>query len=85
MKQNHSTAQQAKEPKGRYADLFYVGYNSSVFVFDFEQSFCRDEKEHIHTRIITSPENAKAFFELLQKTVGQYEERHGVISLPVNE
>ncbi len=65
--------------EGRYADRFRVGYRSSVFVIDFEQSFFEDEKEHVHTRIITSPEDIKAFLELLQRSVGQYEKKHGPI------
>ncbi|MBN1181691.1 MAG: DUF3467 domain-containing protein, partial [Bacteroidales bacterium] len=71
---------QPVELEGHYTDRFHVGYNSSVFVLDFEQSFCNDEKEYIHTRIITSPEDAKAFLELLQKTIEQYEKNHGLIS-----
>ncbi|MGD9161903.1 MAG: DUF3467 domain-containing protein [Desulfobacteraceae bacterium] len=80
MKQNDSNAQPAIELEGRYADRFHVGYRSSVFVLDFEQSFMDEEKEHIHTRIITSPEDAKIFLELLQKTIGQYEKSHGAIT-----
>lgn len=80
MKLNNSSAQHAMELEGRYADRFHIGYNSSVFILDFEQSFYNDEKEHIHTRIITSPEDAKNFMELLQKSIGQYEKNHGVIS-----
>ncbi len=75
----------AAEPEGRYADRFRVGYRSSVFVLDFEQSFMDEEKEHIHTRIITSSEDAKAFLELLQKTIDQYEKKHGAISISTQE
>lgn len=83
MKQENYNAQPqpALELEGRYADSFRVGYRSSVFVIDFEQSFYNDEREYVHTRIITSPEDAKAFLELLQKTIGQYEKEHGIISI----
>lgn len=79
MKLNNSNAQPAMELEGRFADRFHIGYRSSVFVLDFEQSFMDEGREHIHTRIITSPEDAKAFLELLQKTIGQYEKNHGPI------
>ena len=79
MKQNHSNAQPAMELEGRYADRFHIGFRSSVFVMDFEQSFMNDEKEYIHTRIITSPEDAKVFMELLQKSIFQYEKEYGLI------
>ena len=82
---NNFKAQPVTELEGRYADRFHVGYRSSVFVLDFEQTFCNDENEYIHTRIITSPEDAKVFLELLQKTIGQYEMNHGAISTYKNE
>lgn len=70
----------AGDPEGRYADRFKIGYRSCVFILDFEQSFYEDEKEHAHTRIITSPEDLRSFLELLQKTMEQYEQIYGPIS-----
>ena len=69
------------ELEGRYADRFRIGYRSCVFILDFEQSFMSEKNEHVHTRIITSPEDIKAFMELLQKSIGQYEQSHGTISV----
>ena len=80
MEQAGSTTQRVLEPEGRYADRFKIGYRSSVFVLDFDQSFYEDEKERAHTRIITTPEYAKALSELLQESIGQYEENYGRIS-----
>jgi hypothetical protein len=53
---------------------------SSFFVLDFDRSFYEDEEERIQTRIITSPEYAKALLELLQESIGQYEKEYGLIS-----
>ena len=83
MKQAGSTSRRGSEPEGRYADRFKIGYRSSVFVLDFDQSFYEDEEERVHTRIITSPEYAKALLELLQESIGQYEKSHGLISKEV--
>ena len=79
MKQAGGTSSRRSEPEGRYADRFKIGYRSSVFVLDFEQSFFEDDEDRVHTRIITSPEYAKAFLELLQESIGQYERNHGPI------
>jgi len=69
------------EPEGQYADRFKIGYRSCVFILDFDQSFYEDDKEHFHTRIITSPEDLKSFLELLQKTIEDYEKTYGPISV----
>jgi hypothetical protein len=67
------------EPEGRYADRFKIGYRSCVFVLDFDQSFYENEKERVHTRIITSPEDLKDFLKLIQESIEQYEKNHGSI------
>jgi hypothetical protein len=70
----------SNEPEGRYADRFRIGYRSCLFILDFDQSFYEDEKERVHTRIITSPEDLKSFLKLLQESIEQYEKNHGYIS-----
>ena len=81
MKQANSKSLYEIEPEGRYANQFRIGYRSCVFVLEFDQSFNNDEKERVHTRIITSPEDVIAFLELLQNTIEQYEKDHGPISV----
>lgn len=79
MKETGSAPLQRPKPEGRYADRFKIGYHSSVFVLGFDQSFYENEEKRIHTRIITTPEYAKAFLELLQESIGQYEKEYGLI------
>ena len=67
------------EPEGRYADQFRIGYRSCVFVLDFNQSFHEDDGNRVHTRIVTSPEALMELTALLQKSIAQYEDRHGPI------
>ena len=81
MKQAIGKPEHEVVPEGRYADRFKIGYRACVFVLDFDQSFYEDEREHVHTRIITSPEDLKSFLELLQKTIEQYEKIYGPISV----
>ena len=79
MKQTHGKFHQEAEPEGRYADRFKIGYRSCVFVLDFDQSFYEDEKERVHTRIVTSPEALKDLSDLIQESIEQYEKKHGPI------
>lgn len=60
------------ELEGLYANIFKVGYNPSEFVLDFGQYFSEQGKEQFHTRIVTTQEYVKLFFELLQEAINQY-------------
>jgi hypothetical protein len=66
--------------EGRYANYFKVGYNSFEFVIDFEQCYHEHKKNRPHTRIITSPNYAKALLEILQKSIEKNEHRFGQIT-----
>ena len=81
MNRHNCESQRVGDPEGRYADRFKIGYRSCVFILDFDQSFDEDEMDHVHTRIITNPEDLKGFLELLQKTIEQYEKIYGTISV----
>jgi len=81
MKQAIGKPEHEVVPEGRYADRFKIGYRSCVFILDFDQSFYEDEREHVHTRIITSPEDLKCFLELLQQSIEQYEKIYGPLSV----
>lgn len=65
--------------KGRYANYFKVGYNAFEFLFDFGQLHGELGSESIHTRIVTAPGYAKAFMEILQKSIAKHEKTHGNI------
>ena len=63
----------------KYSNYFVVGHNSFEFLIDFGHCSPEDENEHFHTRIITSPNCAKALFELFRESIDQYESTFGVI------
>ncbi len=65
--------------EGRYGNYFNVGYNQFEFLLAFGQSYAGGEKETLHTRIVTTPSYAKAFAELLQGAVAEYERKYGPI------
>jgi hypothetical protein len=65
--------------EGKYANYFQVGYNAFEFLLDFGQSYPEGEKEHIHSRIITSPAYALELSKVLRESIEQYEETFGAI------
>jgi hypothetical protein len=67
-------------PAGKYANYFQIGHNAFEFLLDFGQLFSGDQTEHLHTRIVTSPRQAKELLILLEKSLGHYETAFGCIS-----
>lgn len=64
---------------GQYANSFKVGHNAFEFVIEFGQRHAGAGREHMHTRIITGPEYAKALAVLLTRSLGRYEKAFGMI------
>lgn len=79
MRDNKGHAQEIRRVKGRYANYFKVGHNAFEFVLDFGQSYVDEEDARIHTRIVSSPNRAKALSNLLKECVKQYEADFGGI------
>lgn len=65
--------------EGRYANYFKIGHNAFEFVLDFGQCYGGSGKAKLHTRIVTSPNYAKALLETLGESIERYEETFGVI------
>lgn len=59
--------------QGKYANHFAIGYSQHEFIFDFGQSYSEIDPAELCTRIITSPVYAKLFYEMLVKTIAEYE------------
>lgn len=67
-------------PNGAYANYLQVGQNAFEFVFDFGQLYLEDPEVKFHTRIITTPAYAKAFFRVLNDCIEGYEQAFGIIN-----
>ncbi len=65
--------------EGCYANYLKIGQNAFEFLFDFGQLYFGDEEAAFHTRIITTPVYAKAFFKVLGECLDQYERTFGII------
>jgi Protein of unknown function (DUF3467) len=76
-KREHELAAHGGE--ARYANYLEGGVNEAEFVIDFGQQYQGDAKPCLHTRIVTAPAYMKAFVELLQNCIAEYETRYGPI------
>lgn len=65
--------------EGRYANYFNVGHNCLEFLLDFGQFYPESDDAQMHTRIVTAPAYAKAFWGILGDSILQYERSFGAI------
>ena len=65
-----------EEIESRYTNCFRIGFNAYEFVFDFGQGH-PPGAEHMHTRIVTSPNVAATFSKLLQDSLDERESKYG--------
>ena len=59
---------------GRSANHFEFAFTSSEFLLDFGQAYGEMGEPLIHTRIIMTPNSAKAFSQMLLQIVERYEQ-----------
>jgi hypothetical protein len=64
---------------GQYSNFFKIGYNAFEFLLDFGQVYVDDGADNVHTRIVTTPQYAKALAELLTQTLTDFETNFGQI------
>ena len=72
----------SKQPEGKYANYLEIGHNAFEFILDFGQYYSENEEAELCTRIITSPNYAKAFLKALMASIENFEERFGDIEDP---
>lgn len=68
--------------QGTYSNLIFCTHSPSEFVLDFARALPGARKGRIYSRVVLTPQHAKALFELLQRNIGTFEETHGAIKLP---
>jgi hypothetical protein len=59
---------------GKSANHFELAFTATEFLLDFGQAYEGLGEPLIHTRIIMTPASAKAFSEMMQSIVSQFEE-----------
>lgn len=68
--------------EGLYSNLMFITHSPSEFVLDFARALPGTRKGKIYSRIVMTPQHAKALSELLKRNVQTYEGKHGAIKLP---
>jgi hypothetical protein len=68
-----------KTAEGKYANLQIVTHSPSEFILDFCQLLPGLPKANVVSRIILSPQHAKALLKTLNINVNRYEEHFGEI------
>jgi hypothetical protein len=68
--------------QGQYSNLMFMTHSPSEFVLDFARLLPGARKGIVYSRIIMTPQHAKALHELLERNLESFEERHGTIKLP---
>jgi hypothetical protein len=59
------------EAEARYANYFKTGHNAYEVILEFGQFYEGDSQPRMHTRIVTGPEYARTFLEILRDSLGR--------------
>lgn len=70
------------EAEGVYSNLAFLHLSPSEFILDFARLMPGPPRAKVHSRIILTPQAAKAVARLLDENVKRYEAQHGEIRLP---
>lgn len=68
--------------EGHYANLALIAHSPSEFILDFARMLPGLPKAKVCSRMVMTPQNAKALLRTLQTNVQRYEETHGEIRMP---
>ena len=66
---------------GRYANVAIIAHTKDEFILDFALAY-PGQSPTVTSRVITSPQHAKALLRSLEENVRKFEARHGPIAEP---
>jgi hypothetical protein len=64
--------------RGRYANMVVIAHTKDEFIIDFALAY-PGQAPMVSSRVITSPQHAKALLRSLEDNLKRYEERFGEI------
>jgi len=67
---------------GVYSNLIFCTHSPSEFILDFARALPGARSGRIWSRIVLTPQHAKALSDLLVRNLENFEERHGTIKMP---
>jgi len=74
-----------KEWEGVYSNFVIITHSASEFVLDFARMLPGAQKAKVFSRILTTPQHAKALLRTLEDNIKKFENEHGEIRLVPNE
>jgi hypothetical protein len=74
-----------KEWEGVYSNFVIITHSNSEFVLDFARMLPGAQKAKVFSRIIMTPQHAKALLATLDQNVKRFEAEHGEIKLTPND
>ncbi len=70
--------------RGRYANMAVLAHTKDEFILDFALAY-PGQPPMVNSRIITSPQHAKALLKSLEDNIRRYESRFGAIPETTNK
>jgi len=74
-----------KEWEGVYSNFVIITHSASEFVLDFARMLPGAPKAKVFSRILTTPQHAKALLGTLENNIQKYEAENGPIKLAPND
>jgi hypothetical protein len=74
-----------KEWEGIYSNFVIITNSPSEFVLDFARMLPGAQKAKVFSRIVMTPQHAKALLATLETNVKRFESEHGEIKLSAGE
>jgi hypothetical protein len=70
-----------KEWEGVYSNFVIITHSNAEFIIDFARMLPGAKKAKVFSRILMTPQSAKALLATLENNVQKYEKEHGKIPL----
>ncbi len=74
-----------KEWEGIYSNFVIITHSNSEFVLDFARMLPGAQKAKVFSRILMTPQHAKALVGTLEANIKKFEGEHGAIKLIPND
>jgi hypothetical protein len=74
-----------KEWEGIYSNFVIITHSPSEFVIDFARMLPGANKAKVFSRILMTPQHAKALMATLENNIKRFESEHGEIKMAPND
>lgn len=71
--------------EGIYSNFVIITHSNAEFILDFARMLPGAKKAKVFSRILMTPQSAKALLQTLENNVGKFEKEHGKIPLVPNK